>query len=1216
MKSGILGVIGVLMLGAQAFAQSVDTVVSSNYFSEPHGLATDADNNLYVADGGTGNRIIKYTQDGVFSALAGRAGTSGAVDDVGIRARFNDPQGMVYVRGGLVIADSGNQLIRFLSIADGNFVTVSNSITSTITNDASGTYTLYTTNHITVTNYLLAGTAVTLAGIVSEQGNYADGILGGGELSFPAGVAADAAGNIYIADWGNGMIRILDTNNVLGTVVDSGIGLPSAVAVGDNGDLWVADSLNNVIYLVDSNRVVTLVAGSLGVPGTNDSLVALEGRLNSPRALLWQGSSSGLTISDTGNNTLRRLYYNFSPDVLGYSLATVAGKPGQFGYTNGTALSSVFNMPLGLSVDYNTSGIFIADAMNRAIRRYRSGAGSITQVTSPTIGWVDFVKDSTGNALSVFHDITGGGATLYNFYRIAMKAETGVETYFTYGNTPTNSFNDTIPNPPPGDTPATYAGDGLTTEASVASIIPESLIVPDLTIKAISRQDGRPSSSIVSSRIQFKTATPVIDGNNSAAITLSDITSSAAIYYTTNGTTPTNDATSFGPVTNNYVLSFALQSDLVLKVRAFRANFQPSEVAYTTLSVSNYVPTLATFGFNTGVEASSAFQGAAGRRFYAPVTLTLNPSDQTVYTMQFSAFVNPGTSPAVPATYWFDSMLKKAQADLSDYIGAGMFDATNGTFESLVLRNPNNNLLLVGWFERVGYTNLYDTTAGSLVSFSQAHNTVFLGKAGSVVAGNYYFDIPASATNGSVYTITLANPSATADGMETAVLMQAYTNGSLAAGKMNSIKQVTVASVQYLVGDVEPFHWFNACDFGDAKLQNNDVIQVFQSACYKIHTPPTLSDMYDSMDSSDGTSASNFSDGSDTAINAVKFGDGQLLVDDVYVTFRRSLDSSLTNYARYWSNGSPYAVAVASTAQGGLRAQPHLVPTSAPFARTPKKKTDTSSYSVLLRGSDIQTPDTALDIPITAEVAGGIPMRVFMMDVRVESLDGSPDVTNAVTFTPVENLASGSQLTMSKAAYDFSGAWLSPDVPGVAGTNVIGTLSVVFPPSVKTNSAYLIHFDHFSASPNGLAIFPSKTQDTLVLFGDRSGSSWNDGIPDAWRLRYFGTVSNLLSAATADADGDGFSNLAEYQAGTSPVDAASKPAVDLRLSGWSADSLPNFTFQFPTIAGQQYSVEYATSVTSTNWTVLSSNLLGDGSMKPFTDPNGTNEVRFYRVFKQ
>jgi hypothetical protein len=307
---------------------------------------------------------------------------------------------------------------------------------------------------------------------------------------------------------------------------------------------------------------------------------------------------------------------------------------------------------------------------------------------------------------------------------------------------------------------------------------------------------------------------------------------------------------------------------------------------------------------------------------------------------------------------------------------------------------------------------------------------------------------------------------------------------------------------------------------------------------------------------------------------------------------------------------------VASTAQGGLRAKSHLVATSTPVARTPKKKSGDSTHSVLVRGNDLQTSDTALDIPLTAEVAGDAPIRVFMMDIRVESLDGSPVVTNAATFAPVENLASESQMSMSKAAYDFSGAWLNPDVPGVAGTNIIGTLSVIFPPSVKTNSAYLIHFDHFSASPNGLAIFPSKTQDTLVMFGDRSGSSWNDGIPDAWRLRYFGTVSNLLSAATADADGDGFTNLAEYQAGTSPVDASSKPTVDLRLSGWSADSLPNFTFQFPTIVGQQYSVEYATSITSTNWTVLSSNVVGDGSMKPFTDPNGTNETRFYRVFKQ
>jgi hypothetical protein len=109
----------------------------------------------------------------------------------------------------------------------------------------------------------------------------------------------------------------------------------------------------------------------------------------------------------------------------------------------------------------------------------------------------------------------------------------------------------------------------------------------------------------------------------------------------------------------------------------------------------------------------------------------------------------------------------------------------------------------------------------------------------------------------------------------------------------------------------------------------------------------------------------------------------------------------------------------------------------------------------------------------------------------------------------------------------------------VSGTNIIGTLTVTLPPNVTANSAYLVHFDHFSASPNGIALFHSTVQDGLITVGNRTGSSWHDGIPDTWRLLYFGTVSNILSAANADPDGDGASNWQEYIAGTNPLDATS-----------------------------------------------------------------------------
>ena len=81
-------------------------------------MTTDTNNNYYITDSAN-NRIVKYIQDtAVMSSLAGLKGSSGTNNGTGIQARFFDPKGIVYVpaRDGLVMADSGNHLIRFVTL--------------------------------------------------------------------------------------------------------------------------------------------------------------------------------------------------------------------------------------------------------------------------------------------------------------------------------------------------------------------------------------------------------------------------------------------------------------------------------------------------------------------------------------------------------------------------------------------------------------------------------------------------------------------------------------------------------------------------------------------------------------------------------------------------------------------------------------------------------------------------------------------------------------------------------------------------------------------------------------------------------------------------------------------------------------------------------------------------------------------------------------------
>jgi hypothetical protein len=199
-------------------------------------------------------------------------------------------------------------------------------------------------------------------------------------------------------------------------------------------------------------------------------------------------------------------------------------------------------------------------------------------------------------------------------------------------------------------------------------------------------------------------------------------------------------------------------------------------------------------------------------------------------------------------------------------------------------------------------------------------------------------------------------------------------------------------------------------------------------------------------------------------------------------------------------------------------------------------------------------------------------------------------------------------LTSSRSANNFAEAWLDSTVAGVSGTNIIGTLTVTLPSNVNTNSAYLVHFDHLSASPNGIALFTTTIQDGLITVGNRTGSSWHDGIPDTWRLLYFGTVSNALSAANADPDGDGADNWQEYIAGTNPLDAMS-------VFKFSPSALPAggfFTLQWPSVVNKNYTVQSSSSPAG-GWTTIASNLIGNSQTLQWTDTNAASGVRFYRA---
>jgi len=174
----------------------------------------------------------------------------------------------------------------------------------------------------------------------------------------------------------------------------------------------------------------------------------------------------------------------------------------------------------------------------------------------------------------------------------------------------------------------------------------------------------------------------------------------------------------------------------------------------------------------------------------------------------------------------------------------------------------------------------------------------------------------------------------------------------------------------------------------------------------------------------------------------------------------------------------------------------------------------------------------------------------------------------------------------------------------------VGTLTITLPAGTTASSAYAVHFDHLSASPNGLAVFPQSLKPGLITLSNRSGSSYGDGIPDSWRLRYFLTLNNLLSQTNADADGDGQNNLQEYLAGTDPTDPGSYFKT-IGTDRSAAHSSQDCVINWPSVIGKQYVIQRSPSLSTPAWTSIGTND-GNGAIMEYHDTTGGG-IRFYRV---
>jgi streptogramin lyase len=248
-----------------------------------------------------------------------------------------------------------------------------------IASSSSGTLFVADTGNDTLRKVVQAGTNWVVSTLAGSIPGFVDGTNTDAQFNYPAGIAVDATGNLYVADFYNNAIRKVapsGANWVVTTVAGNGSrgtadgtnGVarfyhPTGVAVDNAGRLYVADEGNNTVRRIvpsGTNWIVTTLAGLAGTSGTADGTNTVA-RFAGPWGIAVD-SAGKVFVSDFISSRLRRLVQSGTNWVV----TTIAGSG--YGSADGTNNFAQFDYPMGLTVD-GGGNLYVADCYNDAIRK-------------------------------------------------------------------------------------------------------------------------------------------------------------------------------------------------------------------------------------------------------------------------------------------------------------------------------------------------------------------------------------------------------------------------------------------------------------------------------------------------------------------------------------------------------------------------------------------------------------------------------------------------------------------------------------------------------------------------------------------------------------------------------------------------------------------------------------------------------------------------------
>lgn len=400
-------------------------------------VARDAAGNTYIADSYS-SQIFEVSTAGNLTVIAGN-GTIGYSGDAGpaIGAALDRPEAVALDgSGNLYIADAANSVIRVVNmgsqsltvvgvtIAPGNIQTVAGNGTAGFGGDGGAAtsaelnspYGVFvdtqgnifiadTENSVIREVVASSGNIQTVAGTPNTTGFSGDGAAAtAATLDLPQSLFVDVAGNIYIADTYNSVVRVVNPGTqtvtiagitipagaiqtVAGTYYSAGLGaacqftgdngpatsaflcLPEGVFADVSGNIYIADTSNFGIREVVTAGTISTVAGTLGTAGySGDGGAATSAELNYPSSV-FVDSTGNVFIADTDNYAIR--------EVTAGNISTIVGNATQAYSGNGvSATSAALSIPYGDFVDAS-GNLFIADTYNSAVREVVAATGNI-----------------------------------------------------------------------------------------------------------------------------------------------------------------------------------------------------------------------------------------------------------------------------------------------------------------------------------------------------------------------------------------------------------------------------------------------------------------------------------------------------------------------------------------------------------------------------------------------------------------------------------------------------------------------------------------------------------------------------------------------------------------------------------------------------------------------------------------------------------------------